>query len=144
MNEKIIINKLMKLVMKAAKKEESPVAAVIVYKNRIISSAYNRRNKSNKTIDHAEIIAINKANQKLKNWRLNKCSLYVTIEPCPMCAAALRWAQISKIVYGASDPKRGYSLFSPNLLHPKTIVESGIMADECGRIVSDFFKSKRK
>ncbi|MCQ2146036.1 MAG: nucleoside deaminase, partial [Bacteroidales bacterium] len=75
---------------------------------------------------------------------LTDCTLYVTVEPCPMCAAALGWSQISRIVYGAADPKRGYSLFSPSLLHPKAEVKSGILSDTCGLIVSDFFKKKRQ
>ena len=129
---------------KALKKDEVPIGAVIVCNNKIIARAHNLTEMLNDPTAHAEMQAITMATSYMGGKYLNECTLYVTIEPCPMCAAALRWAQISKIVYGASDPKRGYSLFSPNLLHPKTIVESGIMADECGRIVSDFFKSKRK
>ena len=129
---------------KALKKDEVPIGAVIVCNNKIIARAHNLTEMLNDPTAHAEMQAITMATSYMGGKYLNECTLYVTIEPCPMCAAALRWAQIAKIVYGASDPKRGYSLFSPNLLHPKTIVESGIMADECGRIVSDFFKSKRK
>ena len=129
---------------KALGKDEVPIGAVIVCNNRIIARAHNLTEMLNDPTAHAEMQAITMATSYMGGKYLNECTLYVTIEPCPMCAAALRWAQIAKIVYGASDPKRGYSLFSPNLLHPKTIVESGIMADECGKIVSDFFKSKRK
>jgi tRNA(adenine34) deaminase len=75
---------------------------------------------------------------------LNDCTLYVTVEPCPMCAGALAWSQIGKVVYGASDPKRGFSLFSPSLMHPKTEVVSGVLSDECGRMVTDFFLAKRR
>ena len=74
---------------------------------------------------------------------LNDCTLYVTVEPCPMCAAALAWAQIGRIVYGTIDPKRGYSMFTPSLLHPKTQTQAGVLAEECGGLVSDFFKKKR-
>lgn len=129
---------------KALKKDEVPIGAVIVCNNKIIARAHNLTEMLNDPTAHAEMQAITMATSYMGGKYLNECTLYVTIEPCPMCAAALRWAQIAKIVYGASDPKRGYSLFSPNLLHPKTVVESGIMADECGKIVSDFFKSKRK
>ena len=76
-------------------------------------------------------------------WRLSGTRLYVTKEPCPMCAAALNWAQIGRIVYGASDPKRGYSLFTPSLLHPRTEVKSGVLEEECSKLISDYFKSKR-
>ena len=134
-------------------KGEVPIGAVIVADGgakkiegtaKVLAATYNLVETLCDATAHAEMQAITMATSYMGGKYLNECTLYVTIEPCPMCAAALRWAQISKIVYGASDPKRGYSLFSPNLLHPKTIVESGIMADECGRIVSDFFKSKRK
>ena len=92
---------------------------------------------------HAEMIALTAATEAMGGKYLNDCTLYVTVEPCPMCAAASAWAQIGRIVYGASDPKRGYSRFSPSLLHPKTEVLSGIMAEECGSIVSAFFRKKR-
>ena len=92
---------------------------------------------------HAEMIALTAATEAMGGKYLNDCTLYVTVEPCPMCAAASSWAQIGRIVYGASDPKRGYSRFSPSLLHPKTEVLSGIMADECGSVVSEFFRKKR-
>ena len=92
---------------------------------------------------HAEMIALTSATQAMGGKYLNDCTLYVTVEPCPMCAAALCWAQIGRIVYGATDPKRGYSLFTPSLLHPKTEVTSGVLGDECSKIVTDYFKSKR-
>ena len=93
---------------------------------------------------HAEMIAITAATEAMGGKYLNDCTLYVTVEPCPMCAGALAWSQIGKVVYGASDPKRGFSKFSPSLMHPKTEIVSGIMADECGSIVSDFFQNKRR
>ena len=95
------------------------------------------------TEEHAELEAISAGCAALGGWRLSGCTLYVTLEPCPMCAAALCWAQIGRIVYGAADPKRGYSLFTPSLLHPKTEVTSGVLGDECSKIVTDYFKSKR-
>ena len=92
---------------------------------------------------HAEMIAITAATEALGGKYLQDCTLYVTVEPCPMCAAALNWSQVSRIVYGAPDPRRGYSLFSPSLLHPRTEVLSGVLAEECGSLVSDYFKNKR-
>ena len=92
---------------------------------------------------HAEMIAITAATEAMGGKYLNDCTIYVTVEPCPMCAGALAWSQISKVVYGASDPKRGFSQFSPSLMHPKTEIESGILAQECGELVSDFFRKKR-
>ena len=92
---------------------------------------------------HAEMIAITAATEAMGRKYLNDCTLYVTVEPCPMCAGALAWSQIGKVVYGASDPKRGFTNFSPSLMHPKTEVTPGVLADECGTLVSDFFKKKR-
>ena len=89
------------------------------------------------------MIAITAATEATGGKYLNECTLYVTVEPCPMCAGALAWAQIGTIIYGADDPKRGFSRFSPSLTHPKTVVVGGVLADECGRIVSEFFRNKR-
>ena len=128
---------------KALEKDEVPIGAVIVCNGRIIARAHNLTEMLNDPTAHAEMQAITVATSYMGGKYLKDCTLYVTMEPCPMCAAALGWAQISKVVYGASDPKRGYSLFTPNLLHPKTVVEKGVMAEECGRIVTEFFRSKR-
>lgn len=92
---------------------------------------------------HAEMIAITAATEAMGGKYLNDCTLYVTVEPCPMCAGALAWSQVGKVVYGASDPKRGFTLFSPSLMHPKTQVVSGVMADECSAIVTEFFRNRR-
>ena len=89
------------------------------------------------------MIAITAATEAMGGKYLSDCTLYVTVEPCPMCAGALAWSQIGKVVYGASDSKRGFSLFSPSLMHPKTQIVSGVLADECGRLVTEFFKKKR-
>lgn len=128
----------------AAAEDEIPIGAVIVCNDRIIGRGRNMTEKLNDCTAHAEMIALTAATETLGGKYLNDCTLYVTVEPCPMCAAALAWAQIGEIVYGASDPKRGYSLYSPSLLHPKTKVESGILADECSALVTGFFVSKRK
>lgn len=128
----------------AAEEDEVPVGAVIVCNGRIIAKGHNMTERLNDPTAHAEMIAITAATEALGGKYLSGCTLYVTVEPCPMCAGALAWSQISRIVYGASDPKRGCSLFTPSLLHPKTEVCNGILADECSSIVSDFFRNKRQ
>lgn len=127
----------------AASEDEVPIGAVIVCRGRIIGKGHNMTERLKDPTAHAEMIALTSATQAMGGKYLNDCTLYVTVEPCPMCAAALCWAQIGRIVYGAADPKRGYSLFSPSLLHPKTEVTSGVLGDECSKIVTDYFKSKR-
>lgn len=127
----------------AASEDEVPIGAVIVCRGRIIGKGHNMTERLKDPTAHAEMIAITSATQAMGGKYLNDCTLYVTVEPCPMCAAALCWAQIGRIVYGAADPKRGFSLFSPSLLHPKTEVTSGVLGDECSKIVTDYFKSKR-
>lgn len=127
----------------AASEDEVPIGAVIVCRGRIIGKGYNMTERLKDPTAHAEMIALTSATQAMGGKYLNDCTLYVTVEPCPMCAAALCWAQIGRIVYGAADPKRGYSLFTPSLLHPKTEVTSGVLGDECSKIVTDYFKSKR-
>ena len=127
----------------AACEDEVPIGAVIVSRGRIVGKGHNMTEKLNDPTAHAEMIAITAATEALGGKYLNDCTLYVTVEPCPMCAGALAWSQIGEVVYGASDPKRGFSIFSPPLMHPKTKVTSGILAQECGEMVSDFFKNKR-
>ena len=127
----------------AASEDEVPIGAVIVCRGRIIGKGQNMTERLKDPTAHAEMIALTSATQAMGGKYLNDCTLYVTVEPCPMCAAALFWAQIGRIVYGAADPKRGYSLFTPSLLHPKTEVTSGVLGDECSKIVTDYFKSKR-
>lgn len=123
--------------------DEVPIGAIIVCKGRIIGKGHNMTERLNDPTAHAEMIAITAATEALGGKYLNECTLYVTVEPCPMCAGALAWSQIGKVVYGASDPKRGFSKFSPSLMHPKTEIVSGILAEECSAIVTDFFKNKR-
>ena len=123
--------------------DEIPVGAVIVSGDSIIACAYNQTERLSDVTAHAEMLAITAAANHLGAKYLTGCTLYVTLEPCPMCAAAAAWAQVSRIVYGASDPKRGYTQFSPTLLHPRTEVATGILADESEALLKDFFKSKR-
>lgn len=127
----------------ALEAREVPIGAIVTIENRIIARAHNLTETLRDPTAHAEMQAITMASDYLGGKYLDMCTLYVTIEPCPMCAAALGWAQLKRLVYGASDPKRGYSLFSPSLLHPKTEVISGILKEECSNIVTDFFRKKR-
>lgn len=128
---------------KAFDKGEVPVGAVITYKNAILARAHNLTEKLLDVTAHAEMQAITAAANAMGGKYLNDCTLYVTIEPCIMCGAALGWAHIGRIVYGAKDEKKGYSLFSPSVLHPKTEVVSGVKASECADMMIRFFKSKR-
>lgn len=122
---------------------EIPIGAVIVCRGRIIARGHNMTERLHDPTAHAEMISLTAATEYLGGKYLTDCTLYVTVEPCPMCAAALNWAQVSRIVWGAEDPKRGYTLFSPSLLHPKTKVASGLLASECSTILSDFFRANR-
>lgn len=128
----------------AAESDEVPVGAVIVCRGKIIGRGHNMTETLHDPTAHAEMIAITAATEALGGKYLNDCTLYVTVEPCPMCTGALAWSQIGRVVYGAIDPKRGYSMFSPSLMHPKTEITAGVLADECGMIVSEFFRNKRK
>ena len=127
----------------AFEEDEVPVGAVIVCRGRVIARGHNMSETLNDPTAHAEMIAITSATEALGGKRLTDCTLYVTVEPCPMCAAALALAQIGRVVYGAADPKRGYSLYTPSLLHPKTAVTSGVLESDSSRLMTDYFKSKR-
>lgn len=129
---------------RAADAGEVPVGAVVVCRDRIIARCHNLTETLNDVTAHAEMQAITAAENALGGKYLNDCTLYVTVEPCVMCAGALAWAQTGRLVYGASDAKRGYSRYAPAALHPKTIVVSGILAEECGTLMTDFFSRKRK
>ena len=122
---------------------EIPVGAVVVSQNRIIARGHNQTELLKDVTAHAEMIAVTAAANGLHNKYLNDCTLYVTLEPCPMCAGALAWAQLGRLVYGASDDKRGFSQFSPNLLHPKTVVVSGILERVSVEMLRAFFREKR-
>jgi len=128
---------------KALKKKEVPVGGIIVCKDRIIARAHNLTEQLKDPTAHAEMQLITMATHYLGGKYLKECTLYITLEPCPMCAAALSWAQLTRLVFGASDPKKGFRLFSPSLLHPKTDVVSGILEKECGEMLSSFFKTLR-
>ena len=138
----------MRLALEEAQKaydlEEVPIGAVLVdAEGEVVARGHNMREVWHDATAHAEMIAITAATEAVGGKYLNDCTLYVTVEPCNMCSSALNWAQIGRIVYGALDPKRGYSLYSPSLLHPKTQVQAGVLAEECSALMTDFFKGKR-
>lgn len=127
----------------AAEEGEVPIGAVIVAGGSIVARAHNQTERLHDVTAHAEMLAFTAAAEHLGAKYLTDCTLYVTVEPCPMCAGAAGWTQVGRIVYGATDPKRGYTLLQGPLLHPKTEVSAGILADECTALMKDFFKKKR-
>ena len=122
---------------------EIPIGAVIVCKDRIIARTHNLTETLNDVTAHAEMQAITMAANELGGKYLTDCTLYVTVEPCTMCAGALGWSQISRIVYGCRDEKRGFSVYAPHALHPKCTVTGGVLEDECRELMQQFFKDKR-
>ena len=133
----------LKEAQKAADEDEVPIGAVIVCQNQIIARAHNLTETLNDPTAHAEMQAITSATNFLGGKYLDQCILYVTVEPCPMCAGALYWAQVGRLVFGAQDPKRGFNLFEKNILHPKTAITAGILKKDCSLLVSNFFIKKR-
>lgn len=129
---------------KAADRGEVPVGAVVVCKGRIIARAHNLTETLNDVTAHAEMQAITAAASTLGGKYLNECSLYVTVEPCVMCAGAIAWAQTGRLVFGAEDEKRGYQRYAPLALHPKTEVVKGVLADECAALMKSFFLARRR
>ena len=123
---------------------EIPIGAVVVCQDRIIARAHNLTETLHDVTAHAEMQAITMAANDLGGKYLTDCTLYVTVEPCAMCAGALGWSQIPRIVYGCPDDKRGYTLLAPNALHPKCNVTAGVLEDECRQLMQQFFKDKRK
>jgi tRNA(adenine34) deaminase len=132
------------LAKEAAERDEVPIGAVIVCQGKIIARGYNLTETLTDVTAHAEMQAITSATSFLGGKYLIDCTLYVTVEPCLMCAAALGWSQISRIVYGAPDEKRGYHMFCDNPFHKKTQIEGGVLEQECAMLMTDFFKKKRK
>lgn len=149
MNEEKWMKEALKQAKKAYEKDEVPIGCVIVKDNQIIARGYNKREMNQISLDHAEVIAIKKACKKVGSWRLEDCELYVTLEPCPMCAGAIIQSRIPKVVYGTNDPKGG-SVYSVAQLfdvkeynhHPTYI--SGVLQEECANLLKQFFKAKRK
>ncbi len=144
MNDEKFMREALKEAQLAFNEEEIPVGAIIVSNDgRIIARAHNLSQRLNDPTAHAEMQAITSATHSIGGKYLNDCTLYVTLEPCVMCAGALFWAQIGRIVYGAADPKRGYSFVEKKLLHPKTRITKGVLEEECSTLLIDFFKKKR-
>ena len=128
---------------KAFDEDEVPIGAVIVCKGRVVARAHNLTEMLNDVTAHAEMQAITSAASNIGGKYLNDCTLYVTVEPCPMCAGAIAWAQMGKVVYGAGDEKRGYRRYAPDVMHPRTEVIGGVCADEATALMKRFFASKR-
>ena len=142
-NDEYFMREALKEAQKALEKDEIPIGAIIVHGNRIISRAHNLTETLTDVTAHAEMQAFTSASNTIGGKYLNECILYVTVEPCAMCAGASYWTHLSKIVFGASDPKRGYSFIGKQILHPKTVIVSGVLEKECSTLMTDFFKKKR-
>lgn len=142
-SDEYFMREALKEAQKAYEEDEVPVGAVIVWNNTIIARAHNLTEKMNDVTAHAEIQAYTAASGHLGGKYLKECTLYVTLEPCIMCAGAAMWSQLSRLVYGASDIKRGYSNLSESILHPKTRVTGSVLENECATILSTFFEKKR-
>ncbi|HOY30887.1 MAG TPA: nucleoside deaminase [Bacteroidales bacterium] len=142
-SDETFMKEALKEAVKAYDEDEVPVGAVVVCQNKVIARAHNLTERLNDVTAHAEMQAITAAANFLGSKYLTDCTLYVTLEPCVMCAGALFWSQISRVVYAAGDPKRGYTLINATVLHPKTKAEGGLMQDEAARLMEEFFKKKR-
>ncbi len=143
-SDEYFMGEALKEAQKALDISEVPVGAVVVVNNRIIARAHNQTEKLTDATAHAEMLAVTAAANYLGSKYLNECALYVTLEPCVMCAGALHWVQLHKLVYGASDVQRGYTLVSSPLLHPKTLVSSGVRAEEATVLINTFFRRLRE
>ena len=143
MDDQYFMKKALEEARHALETDEVPIGAVVVADDRIIARGHNLTEHLNDVTAHAEMQAITAAANYLNGKYLTDCTLYVTVEPCTMCAGALRWSQIGRIVYGASDPKRGYMNYAPLALHPRTQVTAGVLADEAASLMKEFFKKKR-
>ena len=143
MTDDYFMNIALMLAEEAAEDGEIPVGAVVVCRNRVIGKGQNQTEKLNDVTAHAEMLAVTAAAQYLGSKYLTDCTLYVTLEPCVMCAGALFWAQLGRLVIGAGDSKRGYSRIKPSLLHPKTRLETGVLAEDCQLLLTKFFQRLR-
>ncbi|MCL4111460.1 UNVERIFIED_CONTAM: hypothetical protein GTU68_020734 [Idotea baltica] len=142
------MNQALKEAKHALEKDEIPIGAVVVTQNRIIGKGHNQVEQLSDTTAHAEMIAITSAMSFLGSKYLKDCTLFVTLEPCTMCAGALYWSQLARVVYGAEDAKRGFMRrgfmrYGKSVLHPKSKLEYGILSEECGLLLTDYFKRKR-
>lgn len=144
MTNEYFMREALKEAYKALDKEEVPIGAVLVYGERIVARGHNQVELLNDVTAHAEMLCVTSASAAFQSKYLDDYTLYVTLEPCMMCAAAIGWAQISRLVFGAYDSKKGFSLYDKSPLHPKCIVEGGILQAECSELLTDFFKKRRK
>lgn len=142
-SDEYFMKEALKEANKAFEKDEIPIGAVIVCNNQIIAKAHNLTETLNDVTAHAEMQAFTAASDYIGGKYLNECSLYVTVEPCIMCAGASYWIQISRIVYGTSDNKKGFSILDKNILHPKTKLIKGVLENDCAELIKTFFKQKR-
>ena len=142
-SDEFFMSEALKEAKTALEENEIPVGAVIVMNNQIIARGHNMTEALMDVTAHAEMVSMTSAFNFLGAKYLPDCTLYVTLEPCAMCASATRWAQLGKIVYGAKDPKAGFSLLKGEVLHPKTVVQNGILENECGHLMGEFFKTRR-
>jgi tRNA(adenine34) deaminase len=142
-SDEYFMNEALKEAQKGFDQEEVPVGAVVVIQNRIIARAYNMTQQLNDVTAHAEMIAITAASNHLGAKYLSECTLYVTLEPCVMCAAAMKWAQLAKLVYGATDPGEGFSRLKEKILHKKTDVIPGILEESASSLLKQFFLNRR-
>ncbi len=142
--DEFFMNEALKQASYAFEEGEIPIGAVVVCKNRIIAKAYNQTEKLTDVTAHAEMLALTAASDSLGAKYLPECKMYVTLEPCAMCAGALFWAQIGALYFAASDPKRGFLRTTPSLLHPKTKLHTGLLADKSTELIQLFFKKLRK
>lgn len=143
-DDNFYMRKALEEARRAGEEGEIPVGALVVCRDTVIAKAHNLTERLTDVTAHAEMQAITAAAEYLGGKYLNDCTLYVTVEPCIMCAGALGWSQLGRLVFGASDEKRGYQRFAPQALHPKTVVVQGVMEEECAQLMKDFFKGKRK
>ena len=142
-SDEYFMNEALKEARKALDHKEIPIGAVMVAGNRIIARAHNQTEMLNDATAHAEMLAITAATGFLGAKYLKECTLYVTLEPCPMCASASSWSQLGRLVFGARDPKSGYGRIIQGILHPDTKIRSGVLEKECSRLLSEFFKERR-
>ena len=143
-SDEYFMREALKEAQKAFEMGEVPVGAIVVANDKIIARSHNLTQTLNDVTAHAEMQSITSAANAINGKYLNDCKMYITLEPCTMCAAAIGWAQLNQLIYGASDTKKGFSLFHTTVLHPKTKVKSGVLEKECSDILSRFFKKIRK
>lgn len=142
-DDNFYMRKALEEARKAYDEGEIPVGAVVVCRDTIIAKTHNLTERLTDVTAHAEMQAITAAAEYLGGKYLNDCTLYVTVEPCIMCAGALGWSQLGRLVFGATDEKRGYQRFAPQALHPRTVIVKGVMEEECAQLMKDFFKGRR-